>query len=135
MRVPSLGWEDPLEEGMATHSSILAWRIPKQRSLAGYSPWVRIELDTAEAAQHTRMHRRSRLCAQPGEGSLPGADRAAGVGPQVQGAAPLLLPHPAFPEDHAPQAVGPGTRLSPSTHPRLQLPPVSFGQSRSLRAF
>ena len=27
-RVPSLGPEDPLEEGMATHSSILAWRIP-----------------------------------------------------------------------------------------------------------
>ena len=27
-RVPSLGWEDPLEEGMATHSSMLAWRIP-----------------------------------------------------------------------------------------------------------
>ena len=27
-RVLSLGWEDPLEEGMATHSSILAWRIP-----------------------------------------------------------------------------------------------------------
>ena len=26
--VPSLGWEDPLEEGIATHSSILAWRIP-----------------------------------------------------------------------------------------------------------
>ena len=26
--VPSLGWEDPLEEDMATHSSILAWRIP-----------------------------------------------------------------------------------------------------------
>ena len=28
MRVRSLGWEDPLEEGMATHSNILAWRIP-----------------------------------------------------------------------------------------------------------
>ena len=28
MRVPSLGQEDPLEKGMATHSSILAWRIP-----------------------------------------------------------------------------------------------------------
>ena len=27
-QVPSLSWEDPLEEGMATHSSILAWRIP-----------------------------------------------------------------------------------------------------------
>jgi len=26
--VPSLGWEDPLEKGMTTHSSILAWRIP-----------------------------------------------------------------------------------------------------------
>ena len=26
--VPSLGWKDPLEKGMATHSSILAWKIP-----------------------------------------------------------------------------------------------------------
>ena len=35
----SLGWEDHLEESVATHSSILAWRIPMdQRSLAGYSP-------------------------------------------------------------------------------------------------
>ena len=33
--VRSLGWEDPLEKGMATHSSILAWRIPGQRSLVG----------------------------------------------------------------------------------------------------
>ena len=29
--VQSLGWEDPLEEGMAIHSSILAWRIPIDR--------------------------------------------------------------------------------------------------------
>ena len=29
--VLSLGWEDPLEEGMVTHSSILAWRIPMDR--------------------------------------------------------------------------------------------------------
>ena len=28
MQVQSLGWKDPLEEGMTTHSSILAWRIP-----------------------------------------------------------------------------------------------------------
>ena len=28
MRVQALGWEDPLEKEMATHSSILAWRIP-----------------------------------------------------------------------------------------------------------
>ena len=41
MQVQSLGGEDPLEEEMATHSSILAWRIPwtkEQRSLVGYSP-------------------------------------------------------------------------------------------------
>ena len=30
-QVLSLGWEDPLEEGMVTHSSILAWRIPMDR--------------------------------------------------------------------------------------------------------
>ena len=29
--VPSLGWEDPLQEEMATHSTILAWRIPMDR--------------------------------------------------------------------------------------------------------
>ena len=29
--VQPLGWEDPLEDGMATHSSILAWRIPMDR--------------------------------------------------------------------------------------------------------
>ena len=29
--VQSLGWEDPLEEGMAIHSSILSWRIPTDR--------------------------------------------------------------------------------------------------------
>ena len=33
---------------MATHSSILAWKIYGQRSLAGYSPWSHKELDTAE---------------------------------------------------------------------------------------
>ena len=30
-------WEDPLKEGMASHSSILAWKSHGQRSLAGYS--------------------------------------------------------------------------------------------------
>jgi len=33
--VQSLGWEDPLEKGMATHSSILAWRIPTGRGAWG----------------------------------------------------------------------------------------------------
>ena len=35
---PSLVWEDPLDKEMATHSSILAWRIPWTEELAGYSP-------------------------------------------------------------------------------------------------
>ena len=39
----SLGQEDPLEESMATHSSVLAWRIPWQRSLMGYGPRGRKE--------------------------------------------------------------------------------------------
>ena len=34
-RVQSLGWEDPLEKGMATHSSILAWRIPRTEEPGG----------------------------------------------------------------------------------------------------
>ena len=38
-RVRFLGWEDPLEKGMVTHSSILAGESHGQRSLAGYSPW------------------------------------------------------------------------------------------------
>ena len=36
--VQSLGWEDPLEEGMATHSSILAWKIPWTEKPGGHSP-------------------------------------------------------------------------------------------------
>ena len=46
MWVQSLGREDPLEGEMATHSSVLAWRIPSQTSLSGYSPWGHRELDT-----------------------------------------------------------------------------------------
>ena len=37
--VQSPGWEDPLEKEMATHSSILAWRIPWTEEPGGYSPW------------------------------------------------------------------------------------------------
>ena len=39
---------DPLEKEMATHSSILAWRIPWIPSLVGYSPWGHKESDTTE---------------------------------------------------------------------------------------
>ena len=50
MQVQSLGQEDPLEEEMTTHSSILAWKIHGQRSLVGYSPWNHKEWDKTEHA-------------------------------------------------------------------------------------
>ena len=37
--VQSLGREDPLEEEMASHISILAWEFHEQRGMVGYSPW------------------------------------------------------------------------------------------------
>ena len=46
-QVQSLGQEDPLEKDMATHASILAWKIPR-RSLVGYSPWGRKQSDMNE---------------------------------------------------------------------------------------
>ena len=46
--VRCLGWEDPLEKEMATHSSILAWEIHGQKSLVGCSPWGHKESGTTE---------------------------------------------------------------------------------------
>ena len=49
--VLSLGWEDPLEECMATHS--LLGEPHGQRSLAGYSPWGCKEMDMTKATEHS----------------------------------------------------------------------------------
>ena len=49
-RVQSLGQKDRLEKGIATHSNILAWRIPWKRRLAGYSPQGLKESDRTEHA-------------------------------------------------------------------------------------
>ena len=46
--VLSLGREDPLEKEMATHSSILAWRMPWVEELGGLQPTGRKESDTTE---------------------------------------------------------------------------------------
>ena len=46
--VQFLGWEDPLEEGMATHSSILAWRIPWTEEPGGLQIHGDAESDTTE---------------------------------------------------------------------------------------
>ena len=49
----SLGWEVPLEKGIATHSNILTWEIPWSEELAGYSPWGHKELKATEWVTHT----------------------------------------------------------------------------------
>ena len=52
-QVRSLGWEDPLKEDMATHSSTPAWRIPWTEEPGGLQFMGHKELDMTEA---TRMH-------------------------------------------------------------------------------
>ena len=47
-QVLSLGWEDPLEKEMATHSILLPGKSHGQRSLVGCIPWGRKESDTTE---------------------------------------------------------------------------------------
>ena len=59
-RVQSLHQEDPLEKGMATHSSILAWRIPWTEEPGGYSPWGCKESDTTEQLTHTLLDKISK---------------------------------------------------------------------------
>ena len=59
MRVQSLDWEDPLEEGMATHSSILAWTIPWTEEPGGLQSMglqsrTRLERLSMQHAKHTR---------------------------------------------------------------------------------
>ena len=46
-RVQSLGWENPLEKGMATHSSILAWRIPCTEEPESYD-WAPLVAQTVK---------------------------------------------------------------------------------------
>jgi len=55
MGVRFLGWEDPLEEGMATHSSILAWRIPMDRGAWGLQS-IRLHDRSDLACTHTHHY-------------------------------------------------------------------------------
>ena len=54
--VQSLGQEDPLEKGTATHSSILAWRIPWIEEPGGLQSWGRKESDMTERLTHTHRY-------------------------------------------------------------------------------
>ena len=58
--VRSLGWEDPLEKEMATHSSTLAWEIPWMEKPGRLRPWNHKESDTTE-----QLHLRRRTWEPP----------------------------------------------------------------------
>ena len=62
-QVQSLGQEDPLEKGIATYSSILAWRIPWAEEPGGNSSWGHKELDMTEQLTHKHAHTQCRLVA------------------------------------------------------------------------
>ena len=59
MRVQSLGWEDPLKEGIATHSSVLGWRIPwteepgGQQSMGSQKSWTQLKQLSTYTCMHT----------------------------------------------------------------------------------
>ena len=54
-QVQPLAQEGPLEEGMATHSSILARKILWTEKPGGYSPWGHKESDTTEVTEHIEV--------------------------------------------------------------------------------
>ena len=55
-QVRSLGWEDPLKEEMATHSSVLAGKIPWTEKPSGLWSMGLKESDTTEVTEHTHTH-------------------------------------------------------------------------------
>ena len=59
-QVPSLSREGSLEKGMATHSSILAWRIPWTEEL-GYCPWGHSQSDTTEQLTQLLLYGKKEL--------------------------------------------------------------------------
>ena len=54
--VQTLGWEDPLKEGMATHSSIITGKNPMDRRIWCVTPWGCKESDRTEATEHSHNH-------------------------------------------------------------------------------
>ena len=53
-QVQSLGWKDPLQESIAIHSSILAWRMPWTEEPGGHSPWGYKESDTTDSIRASK---------------------------------------------------------------------------------
>ena len=82
--VQSLGWEDPLEEGMATHSSILAWRMPRDRG-AWWTAVHRVaELDMVDRLSTSTYSggsdSKESACSAGDLGLIPGSGKSPGEG-------------------------------------------------------
>ena len=61
-RIQSLGWEDPLEEGMATHSGILAWRITERGAWkATVHSMAKSQIQVKQLNTHTHTHTHTRI--------------------------------------------------------------------------
>ena len=88
--VQSLEWEDPLEKGKVTHSSIPAWRIPWTGEFHGlYSPWGRKELDTTEQLSQYN----SECCAHAQQRPVFSQIPIFPFGPQARGLFPAISPN------------------------------------------
>ena len=61
--IPSLGWEERLEEGMATHSRILTWRIPMDKGACGLQSMVLQRVGHDWATKHTVCHLQEKITA------------------------------------------------------------------------
>ena len=96
-RVRSLNWEDPLEESTATHSSILAWRIPGMGKPGGLPSmgWHRVGHDWSDLAPAAAAD-----CSPPGSsvhGDSSGKDTGVGCHALLQGIFPIQGSNPGLP--------------------------------------
>jgi len=78
-QVQSLGWEDPLEEDMAIHFNILAWRIPWTEESGGLQS-MGPHGDTTEVTEHTLYHRHQQSFTACPQMSYPEANPRSHVG-------------------------------------------------------
>ena len=82
--VQSLGQEDPLEKGMATHSSVLAWRIPWTEEPGRLQSMGSQRVDTTERLTHTLSLRSRQVSFSSSSAELGGKGRSVAAFPQLK---------------------------------------------------
>ena len=101
MQVQLLGWEDPLEKGMAAHSSILAWRIPMDRG-AWWATVHEVTKSRTQLSDLARTHPFPYTCMSPGWDSRVPASGSESVGALLN--KQILRPQLDLLKEHAHQA-------------------------------